>query len=544
MANHLEMAQAETILSLHKRGWSQRRIAQELGIDRETVARHLKQSKPAIAPTGSDGCSAESKPAIAPIGSGGCSAESKPAIAPTGSDGCSTESKPAIAPTGSDASVKAGRASQCEPFRTVITTMFEQGLSGQRILQDLLSEHNFTGSYYTVRRFVNKLGQHLELPFRRMECSPGEEVQVDFGTGAPLLGPDGKRRRTHVFRVVLSYSRKAYSEVVLRQTTENFLRCLENAFWHFGGVPRRVILDNLKAAVTKADWYDPELNPKIEAFGQHYGTVFLPTRPRMPRHKGKVERGVDYVQENGLKGAPSRTWTNRTGIWRSGKKRSPIGAFTAQRGVKWRRCSRRSSAPRCKRCRFEHFPCFQEARRSVHRDGHVEVQHAYYSAPPEYLGRRIWVRWDGRLVRLFNHRFESIGVHAQREPGQFSTLKEHVVSAKINPVERGTTWQLQQVGRIGPNAQRWGSALLAERGVAGVRVLQGLLSLTKKHRSDDIERACDVALSHGAFRLRTIRELIERAAPRQAQFDFTEEHEIIRPLVEYGRLLDDLFERS
>jgi len=124
------------------------------------------------------------------------------------------------------------------------------------------------------------------LPMRRLEVGPGAEAQIDFGTGAPLVMPDGKRRRTHVFRIVLSHSRKAYSEAVTRQTTEDFLRCLENALWAFGGVPERLVIDNLKAAVSKADWFDPELNPKVQAFAQYYGVVFWPTRPYTPRHKG------------------------------------------------------------------------------------------------------------------------------------------------------------------------------------------------------------------------------------------------------------------
>jgi transposase len=106
---------------------------------------------------------------------------------------------------------------------------------------------------------------------------------------------------------VLSHSRKAYSEVVWRQSTEDFIRCLENAFWHFGGVPRTLVVDNLKAAVIKADWFDPELNPKIREFCRHYGTAILPTKPRTPRHKGKIEAGVKYVQSNALKG---RTFTS------------------------------------------------------------------------------------------------------------------------------------------------------------------------------------------------------------------------------------------
>ena len=156
-------------------------------------------------------------------------------------------------------------------------------------------------SYYSVRRFVARLMRKTPLPFRRMETEPGEEAQVDFGTGAPVIGPDGKRRKTYVFRIVLSHSRKAYSEAVYRQTTDDFIRCLENAFWHFGGVPKTLVIDNLKAAVTKADWFDPELNPKILEFCRHYDTVILPTKPYTPRHKGKVEAGVKYLQSNALK---------------------------------------------------------------------------------------------------------------------------------------------------------------------------------------------------------------------------------------------------
>lgn len=273
MANQLEMAMVNAILTLKQRGWSQRRIARELGIDRETVARHLHLQ----------------------------GADPKPATnAPPGSEG----SKPANAPPGSvDQDMqKSGPESQCEPFRKVIQDKLQSGLSRQRIYQDLRDEHGFEGSYYSVRRFVRRLGQDSPIPFRRMECMPGEQAQVDFGAAATIVGSDGKRKRPHVFRIVLSFSRKAYSEVVYRQTTDNFIRCLENAFWHFGGVPRTLVIDNLKAAVKNADWYDPDIHPKIQSFCEHYGTVILPTKPYTPRHKGKVERGVDYVKSNALKG--------------------------------------------------------------------------------------------------------------------------------------------------------------------------------------------------------------------------------------------------
>jgi hypothetical protein len=180
--------------------------------------------------------------------------------------------------------------------------------------------------------------------------APGEEAQVDFGTGIPIIDSEGRRRKTHVIRVVLSYSRKAYSEVVYRQTTDNFIACLENAFRHFGGVPKTLVPDNLKAAVLEADWYDPELNPKLQSFCEHYGTVLLPTKPRTPRHKGKVERGVDYVQENALKGRRFETLEKQNEHlqrWEATVADTRIHGTTKRQVIK---CSERKSNKRWGHC--------------------------------------------------------------------------------------------------------------------------------------------------------------------------------------------------
>ena len=183
---------------------------------------------------------------------------------------------------------KRGRPSECEPFQSLILEKLQQELSAQRIYQDL-GRARLHGQLRQREAVRAALGRSAPLPMRRMECAPGEEAQVDFGSGAPVIGPDGKRRKTHVFRIVLSHSRKAYSEATFRQTTEDFIGCLENAFAHFGGVPKILVIDNLRAAVKHPDWFDPELVPKLRSFCQHYGVVILPTKPYMPRHKGKVE---------------------------------------------------------------------------------------------------------------------------------------------------------------------------------------------------------------------------------------------------------------
>ena len=537
MANHLSMATIDFVLTLHQRGWSHRRIARELNIDRETVGRHLQaqgvSAKPANAPIGSPTSLPEAKPANAPIGSEPVTDEPKPANAPIGSDA------PKEAPPGADASVppRSGRGSDCAPWRAIILGKLEQGLSAQRIFQDLASEHNYPGSYFSVRRFVHRLGQSSPLPFRRLECRPGEQAQVDFGTGAPIVGGDGKRRRPHVFRIVLSHSRKACSEAVYHQTTDNFLLCLENAFWSFGGAPQEVVLDNLKAAVEKADWFDPELNPKVQSFARHYGVVFLPTRPRTPRHKGKVERGVAYVQENALKGrtfsqleeenAFLRTWEQTVADTRvHGTIRQQVGKLFLE-----------VERPALRPLPAERFPFFHEARRKVHRDGHIEVAKAYYSVPPEYLGRSVWVRWDSRVVRVFNDRLEQIRAHVRQQPGRFSTHAQDIAAEKIAGVERGADWLLGRIRALGSQASAWAQAMLAQRGVEGVRVLQGLLSLTRHHRAASIDRACGIALSYSAYRLRTVRALIDRDAPKQEPLPFLEEHPLIRSLADYEQLV-------
>ena len=537
MANRLKMAMVHSIQTLLEHGWSRRRIARELGIDRETVGRYVRlRSAPAEAPVGDGALGPDEEP-------------SKPARAPPGSvsDSTTTCDTPRAIKTSQLEAPPAPSSppSQCEPWRTAILAKLERGLSAKRIHQDLVAEHDFAHAYHSVRRFVQHLRGVRRLPFRRMECEPGAEAQIDFGTGAPVIVPDDasnpngktRRRRTHVLRVVLSHSRKAYSEAIYRQTTEEFIRCLENAFGHFGGVPKTLVVDNLKAAVKAADWYDPEINPKIEAFCRHYGTVLLPTKPYTPRHKGKTERGIGYVKDNGLKG---RTFTSLAEQneyllgWEAGVADTRIHGTTKKQVAKlFGEVERSALLP----LPVERFPFFHEAQRRVHRDGHVEVEKAYYSAPPEYVGRMVWARWDGRVVRIFNDRLQQIAIHVRHEVGRFSTLDEHIVTEKIAGVERGAEWLLKKAGRIGPHAGQWAESMLAERGIQGVRVLVGLTALAHRHTDDQIEQACQIAQSHGAYRLRALRELIKRTAPKQEQFEFIDHHPIIRSISEYGRIV-------
>ena len=488
MANMLKMELRHVIRELYDKGWKQRRIARELGIHRTTVRRYLSGAR--------------------------------------GPE----DSKCTISTAGN---LPPGRPSRCEPWRQKITVWLEQGLSAQRIYQDLCGEAGFAGSYESVKRFLRTLRQSEPQRFERMECAPGEEVQVDFGTGGWIVDEQGRRHRTHVFRMVLSHSRKGYSEAVFRQDTETFIRCLENAFRSFGGTPKTVVPDNLKAAIPKADWYDPEVHPKLRDFATYYNVVILPTKPYHPHHKGKVERGIGYVKDNALKGRTFKSlaefnahllnWERHVADQRiHGTTRKQVAAVFERQ----EKAALQPLPPLP-------FPAYQEGARSVHRDGFVEVQKAYYEAPVEYIGRIVRVRWDGRTVRLFNHRMEEVCVHARVEPGVFSY--RHPGSRGRNlDVQRTSRWLLKEAQLIGYWTGLWAEGVILHRGQEGIRSLLGLRQLTRKHTAKRLDQACERALSYGAFRLRDVRRLAENPPPDQPQeFEFMTEHPLIRDLDVY-----------
>lgn len=499
MSNVLKVSEQEAIKSLKERGWSQRRIAQELGLNRRTVARYGSKCTGQVTP-----------------GSGG------PGM---GSDAAGWEPKCTREVTPGAARVR----SACEEYREWIQEKVGQGLSAQRIYQDLVSERGFGASYQSVKRFV--AGLRAKEPGRvwRLESPPGEEMQVDFGLGAMIEGADGGRRRSWVLRAVLSYSRKGYSEAVFRQDTETFLRCLENAFRHFGGVPLVLNLDNLKAAVVKADWHDPEINPKLAEFCRHYGVSVLPCRPRTPEHKGKVERGVAYVRHNALKGHRFGTLEAENahlGQWEAhvadkrihGTTRKQVAALFEE------------ERPHLKGLPVTLFPSYQEARRTVGRDSFVEVAKAFYEAPPEYIGCRVWARWDARVVRIVNERGEQVAMHARLEPGRFSRTLG--TGGHSRPVVASCRYWVDRVGLLGGSCHQWAQSQIDHRGPEAIRTLMGLWSLGKTHSTAALNAACASAQAAGARRLKDIKQLLSR--PQEHQMSFAEAHPLIRDLSIYS----------
>jgi transposase len=410
----------DTISYLSSQGWSIRRIARELKIHRNTARKYLKCTSDSN--TGSDSnCTSDPNIGLLMKYSTtlNCTSDSN-----TGSDSNCT-SDPNIGllmkysttlnctsdlNTGIEAK-RNGPRSICEEYHDFIKTEFEQGLSAERIWQDLQEKFNFSSGYQSVSRYVRRMKKNGELPFRVLHSLPGEEAQVDFGQGAWIEDENGKRKRPHLFRIVLSYSRKAYSEVVWKQDTESFIRALENSFRYFAGVPKVLIPDNLKAAVIKADYYDPELNPKLRSFSRHYNVAILPAKVRRPEHKGKVENGIKYCQDNALKGRKFKSLSEQNSFLKDWEHKTADTRIHGTTQIQVRSAFENVEKEKLQPLPYDLFPCFEEGERKVQRNGHVEVKRSFYSAPPEYLGRYVWVRYNSKFVRIFSQKMEQIAIH-------------------------------------------------------------------------------------------------------------------------------------
>lgn len=425
----------------------------------------------------------------------------------------------------------------CDAHSAAILSKLDAGLTAQRIHQDLVAEMGFSGSYESVKRHVRRLRRTEPQRVCRIEVEPGEEAQADFGSGAWVVDPaNGSRRRPWVLRIVLSYSRKAYSEAFFRQDTEHFIRGLENAWRAFGGVARTLNLDNLKAGVLRADWLDPELNPKLLAFARHYGFAVIPCRPRVPEHKGKTENGISYLKKNALQGRvfPSlaahnehlRHWERTVADPRiHGTTRQQVSARFAQ--------EQGSLLP----LPASLFPVFHEGRRAVHRDSYIEVQRAYYAVPPEYIQRTVWARWDTREVRVFNERWEQIALHRRLEPGEFSQCLG--LGGGQGPLDRQIAYWRERVEAFGEPCGQWAAGVLERKGPLGIRTLMGLARLAESHPFRALNQACERAVARGAWRLRDVRALLEAATPDQLPIRFQRQHPVIRDLAEYDLFIQD-----
>ncbi len=516
MSNVLSEEKRQQILALGRLGWSLRRIEDATGVRRETASSYLKA---AGIPVRSPGRWGHAKPAIEVI-----------------TDPGPNPAKEVITDSGTRGPSRAPASSACEPYREFIEEALGRGRNAMAIWQDLVDDHGFPARYASVQRFVRKLRASSTPDAHPVITSaPGEEAQVDYGTGPMVRYPStGKYRRTRLFVLTLGYSRKCVRLLTWKSSSKIWCELHERAFRRLGGAPKLLVLDNLREGVLEADIYDAQLNPLFADMLKHYGATALPCRVRHPNRKGKVESSVGHAKRTPLKGQRFESlegaqayldrWEARWADTRiHGTTKRQVAALFAEEKLHL------TPLP------LEPFRYYQHGSRTVHLDGAVEVDRAYYHAPPGWIGRRVQVQWDSLRVRLLDPKTGQLLTEHTRKPvGARSCRPEH----RPKKTPPSTVQLLGRARLAGAHIGSLCDAIHAQRGEAGVRQILGVLSLAKKHGCAVVDDACATALEVGVPEYRFVRRYLERR--RNDALSLKQVDPLIRELTQYRDLIHTL----
>jgi len=398
--------------------------------------------------------------------------------------------------------------SSVEPYRAVVIDLRQRGLEMMAVFQRLRDDHDYVGTYSSVRRFVQALEPVQPDATIRIERLPGEEVQVDFGYAGLMFEAAGQVRRAWAFVMTLAYSRHQYVEFVFDQSVETWLLCHQHAFEYFGGVPRKVVLDNLKAGIVQACFDEPQVQRAYRDCAEHYNFLIAPCRVREPQEKGKVESGVHYVARNFLAGREPaalsannvkvRAWIEQiAGVRDHGTTHwQPLVQFKA---IEQATLSALPATP------FE-IATWKQAK--LHRDCYVQFDKAYYSAPVRYIGQALWVRGDAQTVRIFADYTLLATFPRATGPGQRQTNLDHLPVAKADALTLTPARCQAEAAQIGVATQQVVQQLLDERPLDRLRTARKVLRLTETYTSGRLEQACARALRFETATYRSIKQIL------------------------------------
>lgn len=403
-----------------------------------------------------------------------------------------------------------GPASSVEKHREKVVRLRQQGVEVMAIWQILRDEDQFTGSYASVLRFVHRLEPKPPGGCLRIEVPPGSEAQVDFGYAGEFVDPaTGKLRRTWVFVMTLSHSRHQYCELVFDQTVATWLACQVHAFEFLGGVVGKVVIDNLKAAITKACYHDPDVQRSYREFAIHYDFIIGPCPVETPEHKGKVENGVHYVKRNALAGRTFRDvhegneYLRHWVMTRAGRRdhgtthQQPLARFEAVE---------KAALKPLPETRYE-LAVFKQVK--LHPDCHVVFEKAYYSAPHRLIGQTLWLRATKDRVELY-YANERVATHPRAlEPGKRITNHAHYPPDKLAWAMVTPVRLREAAEKIGPATLQFVSEMLSDN-VERLRGAQGVLNFAKKYGEKRLEAACRRALFVNAVHYRTVESILRR----------------------------------
>jgi transposase len=384
-----------------------------------------------------------------------------------------------------------------------------------RVLHQRLRDgHGLTASWgafyrYVRAHWVDRLPRTPAVTVRLDDPPPGEEAQVDFFYVGLWEDPEaGRQRKLYAFLMTLSHSRHQFLYPVLAEDSDAWLSGHVAAFAFFGGVPRRIVPDNLTAGIVKADRYDPRFNRAYAELARWYDCLIDPSRVQRPKDKARVERTVAYARASFFADRPGRTLgelRREAVIWArdvAGTRdhgtthEPPLAAFEAREREKLLPLPARA------------WEAVRWLTAKVHPDCHLSAEGGRYSVPYRYVGKQLDVRLSRTTVEIYAGA-ELVTIHAFAGRGR-ATLHEHYPEAAQAFLRATPQYCLRQAEAIGPETTAVVQALLTPHALYRLREVQAILRLAERFTPERLDHACRQAREGGDGRLRTIRGLLER----------------------------------
>ena len=407
------------------------------------------------------------------------------------------------------------RAHPLDEYLEDIKRWHEEGYTF--VVMQRLLEERYKCDESTVRRYVKRRFSKPPRPITRRDTKPGEIMEVDFGyLGLTFDWETLRRRKTHVFSGRLRHSRFAYRAVVYDQTQETFFRCHIHAFEYFGGVPAKVVPDNLKAAVIRASCENPLVNRSYRMLAEHYGFTISPTLPYTPRHKGGVENDIKFIKNNFWPRFREKEKQKGRDIPHRDEIRPALEKWNAEVDERIIRGIGISPADSFREEEKNVLHPLPESRWepvtwkecTVHQDWHIQFDKSYYSAPCAHVGAKVQVCVQSSIVRIFRDS-EEIASHTRSiVPWQRRSREEHAppnAREYLNSTNRGL---LIRASSLGEPVKRVAENIFADRAVDGLRPVRALLGFAKKYSPERLNSACERALRFNTANYGSVKKIL------------------------------------
>ena len=385
------------------------------------------------------------------------------------------------------------------------------------VWQRLRDEEGLKASLTSFRRYIHAVMPEAvlaqEVTVWRPEVPPGEEAQVDYGYLGKWTDPvTGTVRKVWAFVMVLAFSRHMFVKPVFRMDAKTWVECHVLAFEFFGGVPRRVALDNLKGGVLKPSVYDPAFNRDYAQMASHYGVLIDPCRQGHPKDKPRVERQVPYVRDSfwcGREFSSKSQMDDGAVRWCLSVAGQRVHGTTRQRPLEHFERKEKDRLRPLPQDRWEPAS-WQTAK--VGMDCHASVGGSLYSVPFKYAGRTLEVRVTDKTVQFFLGE-ELVKTHA-RTTSRRKTDLDDLPAEKTAFYVKNPEWCLAKAAEIGPPTLSVVREVLSVNTLYNLRQAQGIVRLAERYGTLRVNAAAERAMDFGDPRYMTMKNILEKGLDR------------------------------